>query len=110
MKLLVPGEKRLPAYAEGEIEPGMEFEFVLAINEVLPTDRIAARLPEDDAHRVEGAEQEIGVGIARSCAGEGRAAGLGQLVVQDPIHVVHLVAPLERMAAANPAHGIAKVP
>src|SRR5437879_1029064 len=97
VKLLVPGEERLPAYAERKIEARTDLELVLCVEELLRADRITARLAEDDAHRIERPEQEIGIGIARPCASEGRAAGLGQLIVQDPIHIVHLVAPFERV-------------
>src|SRR5437762_6453031 len=110
VKLLVPGEERLPAYAERKIEARMDLELVLRVKELLPADRIAARLAEDDAHGVEGAKQEIGVGVARPCAGESCAAGLGQLVVQDPIHIVHLISPFEGVPAADPAHGVAEMP
>ncbi len=110
MKLLVPGEEWLPTHAHREIEAGMNFEFVLSVEEMLPADRIAARLAEDHAHRVERSEQEIGVGVARTGAGEGCAAGLGELVVEDPVHVVHFIAPLEGMSAADPAHGVAEMP
>src|SRR5712691_5756178 len=88
----------------------MDFELVLAVEKVLPADRIAAWLTENDAHCIEPSEQEIGIGVARSGSRKGRATGLGKLVVQDPIHVVHLITPLERMPAPDPAHGIPKVP
>src|SRR5215831_18961911 len=110
MKLLVPGEERLPAHAESEVEPWMRLEFILAVKKVLPSDRVTAGLAEDNAHRIERAEQKVGIGVSGPGPSESGAAGLGELVVQDPVHVVHLVTPLERVAASDPAHRIAKMP
>src|SRR6266851_4837975 len=110
MIFLVPREERLPTHAEREIEAGMNLELILRVEEVLPADRIAARLAENDAHGVEGAEQKVSVWVARPGICESGAAGLGELVIQDPIHVMHLVAPFEGVPATDPAHGIPKMP
>src|SRR5882762_3500739 len=84
MILLVPGKEGLPTYAEREIESWMNLEFVLPVEEVLPADRIAARLAEDDAHGVKGAKQEIGIRISRPGVCESGASGLRELVIQNP--------------------------
>jgi hypothetical protein len=71
---------------------------------VFPVDRVAAWLAERDIELIEPADEEIRHRVAGADTGEGDAARLRELGIQREDDFVYFVAPLESVAAANPAH------
>src|SRR4051794_28358365 len=104
--LLVPGKVGLPPHAIGQCESPRHLELVLEKEAVLPGDRIAARLTKADIQLIEGAQQKVGHCYAGTNSCKGDAAALGEPVVQCEIDIMAFIAPFQRVAAMNPAHGI----
>src|SRR5689334_7539283 len=100
--LLIPGKVWLPSRPDRYREPWGGLEFFLDIEEMLPLYGVAAGLPEGHAELVEIAQQEVGHCVAGLRAAERDAAPVRELTVESKIHFIHLVAPLERVAAVDP--------
>src|SRR5205085_12249916 len=82
---LVPGEIRLKTNSECERKPGLDLEFILEKEMMLPDSRGAAGLPEQKIECVEASDQKIRQGIACVQSSEADTAALGKFRIQLPV-------------------------
>src|SRR5436853_7909638 len=75
---LVPGEIRLKANAECERKPGLDLEFILEKEMMLPDSRGAAGLPEQKIEGVEASDQKNRQDIACVQSSEAETSALGK--------------------------------